>query len=100
MDIIITTLENGWTDNQLSLSWFWDTFIPFATAHKINNNPILLLVDSHDSHETDKLWKLTFNSNIIVLAFPSKCTHKLQPLDVLVFAQVQRWWSKQCDHSI
>jgi DDE superfamily endonuclease len=85
----ITTLPNGWTSNEIGLQWFKETFIPFATAHKVTDDPILCLVNGHDSHETDELWKLTYEFNIIVLAFPSKCTHKLQPLDVLVFSQVQ-----------
>jgi hypothetical protein len=33
----IATLPNGWTDNKLGLKWFKQTFIPFATAHKVNN---------------------------------------------------------------
>ena len=91
---------NGWTDNKLGLKWFQETFIPFATAHKINDAPILLLLDGHDSHETDKLRTLAYDHNIFILAFPSKCTHKLQPLDIMVFAQVQCQWSSHCDRHI
>ncbi|KAF9494423.1 hypothetical protein BDN71DRAFT_1374562, partial [Pleurotus eryngii] len=29
--------------------------------------------------------------------FPSKCTHKLQPLDVLVFASIQHAWKEHAD---
>jgi hypothetical protein len=39
----VTTLPNGWTDNILGLEWFKQAFISFATAHKVNDNPILLL---------------------------------------------------------
>ena len=46
---------NGWTDNGLGLKWFQETFILFTKAQKINNTPILLLLDGHDSHETDEL---------------------------------------------
>ena len=91
---------NGWTDNEIGLNWFQETFVPFATAHKIDDSPILLLVDGHDSHETDELRTIAYAHNIFVLAFPSKCTHKLQPLDVSVFAQVQHKWSSHCDRRI
>ena len=91
---------NGWTDNELGLKWFQETFIPFAMAHKINNTPILLLLDGHDSYETDELRAVAYEHNIFILAFPSKCAHKLQPLDVTVFAQVQHKWSSHCDHRI
>jgi len=93
----ISTSPNGWTDNELGLKWFQETFIPFANAHKINDTPILLLLDGHDSHETDELRMVAYEHNIFILAFPSKCTHKLQPLDVTVFAQIQCKWSSHCD---
>jgi len=93
----VGTSPNGWTDNELGLHWFKETFIPFASAHKINDAPILLLLDGHNSHETDELRTVAYEHNIFILAFPSKCTHKLQPLDVMVFAQLQRKWSLHCD---
>ena len=51
---------NGWTDMELSLEWFKQTFIPFATTHKLNDDPILLLLNGHDSHETDNLCVLAY----------------------------------------
>jgi hypothetical protein len=85
----VTMSPNGWTNNELGLKWFKQTFIPFATAHKLNDDPILLLLNGHNSHETNNLRVLTYEHDIFILAFPSKCTHKLQPLNVTVFAQVQ-----------
>jgi hypothetical protein len=96
----IATSPNGWTDNELGTEWFKQTFIPFATSQKKNDDPIILLLDGHDSHETDGLRALAYEHNVIVIAFPSKCTHKLQPLDVVVFAQTQRNWSNHCDRRI
>src|SRR6267142_2042636 len=96
----VATSPNGWTDNELGLEWFQQTFIPFATTHKLNDDPILLLLDGHNSHETDKLRAAAYKHNIFVLAFPSKCTHKLQPLNVIVFTQVQCQWAAHCDHCI
>jgi len=96
----VATSPNRWTDNELGLEWFQQTFIPFATTHKLNDDPILLLLNGHDSHETDKLHVLAYKHNIFILAFPSKCTHKLQPLDVTVFSQVQQKWSAHCDRRI
>ena len=96
----IATSPNGWTDNELGADWFEQTFVPFATAHKKTNDPILLLLDGHDSHETDGLRGVAYNHNVIVIAFPSKCTHKLQPLDVAVFAHTQKAWTNHCDRRI
>jgi hypothetical protein len=96
----VATSPNGWTDNEIGADWFQHTFVPFATAHKLNNTPIVLLLDGHDSHESDNLRNIAFQHNVIILAFPSKCTHKLQPLDVAVFSQTQRQWTSHCDRRI
>jgi DDE superfamily endonuclease len=96
----VATSPNGWTDNEIGADWFKHTFVPFATAHKMTDDPILLPVDGHDSHETDKLREVAYEHDIIVITFPSKCTHKLQPLDVVVFAQTQHNWSNHCDRRI
>src|SRR5216683_351643 len=96
----IATSANGWTDNKIGTVWFTETFIPFANNHKVTDVPVVLLLDSHNSHESDMFREATFQHQIIVVAFPSKCTHKLQPLDVIVFAQVQRLWSNHCDKCI
>jgi DDE superfamily endonuclease len=79
----VATSPNGWTDNELGTNWFQQTFIPFATSHKVSNDPIVLFLDGHDLHETDTLCKLAFDYNIYIIAFPSKCTHKLQPLVIV-----------------
>ena len=97
---VVAMSPNGWTDNELGLEWFKQTFIPFATAHKLNDDPILLLLNGCNSHETNNLRMLTYEHDIFILAFPSKCTHKLQPLDVTVFTQVQWKWSAHCNHRI
>lgn len=94
----VGTSPNGWTDNELGLRWFQETFVPFATMHKTNDTPILLLLDGHDSHETDELQTVAYQHNIFILTFPSKYTHKLQPLDVVVFSQLQHKWTSNCDH--
>jgi hypothetical protein len=96
----IATSPNGWTDNEIGTAWFTETFIPFANNHKAAGAPVVLLLDGHNSHESDMFREAAFQHHIIVVAFPSKCTHKLQPLDVVVFAQVQRLWSNHCDNRI
>jgi hypothetical protein len=96
----IGTSQNGWTDNELGAAWFKDQFIPFANSQKVSDDPIVLFVDGHDSHESEAFQNSAFESGIIAIAFPSKCTHKLQPLDVVVFSQTQRQWSKHCDRRL
>jgi len=87
--VAIATSPNGWTNNEIGTAWFTEMFIPFANDHKVANVPIVFLLDGHNSHELDVFCEAAFYHNIIVITFPSKCTHKLQPLDVVIFAQVQ-----------
>jgi hypothetical protein len=68
---------NGWTDNEIGTVWFMETFILFANDHKVTDAPVVLLLNGHNSHESDTFRKAAFQNNIIVIAFPSKCTHKL-----------------------
>jgi hypothetical protein len=84
---VIVTSPNSWTDNEISTAWFTETFIPFSNDNKVSNAPVILLLDGHNSHESDAFRNTAFQHNIIVITFPSKCTHKLQPLNVVIFAQ-------------
>lgn len=67
--------------------------------------PILLIMDGHESHESLNLKRVVYRHlrdsenpvEVIILCFPSKCTHKMQPLDVGVFSVVGRQWRKHCD---
>jgi len=97
---VIMTSPNGWTNNEIGTAWFTKTFIPFANSHKVSDEPIILLLNGHNSHKSDEFHGAVFQHNIIVIVFPSKCTHKLQPLDVIVFTQTQRHWSNHCDNCI
>ena len=49
------------------------------------DNPILLLVDNHESHVTIQAVDYARDNGIIYLSFPPHTTHRLQPLDVAVF---------------
>jgi hypothetical protein len=97
---VITTSPNGWTNNEIGTAWFIETFIPFSNNHKMTDASIILLLDGHNLHKLDAFCKAAFEHNIIIIAFPSKCTHKLQPLDIVIFAQTQRHWSNYCDNCI
>jgi hypothetical protein len=45
----------------------------------------ILLVDGHDSHERYSVLQMARMNNIIIVRFPSHCTHLLQPLDLVYF---------------
>lgn len=38
-----------------------------------------------------------YKNNVFLFCLPPKTTHQLQPLDVLIFGQVQEGWAKLCE---
>lgn len=87
---------NGWTDEGICAEWFEKSFIPQATAHRTDDKPILLIFDGHNSHASQRVLDLAKQHRIELHCLPAHTTHKLQPLDVGVFAQLQRGWKEQC----
>lgn len=61
-------------------------------------------MDGHETHEAHPIRRIIFEKmdemEVIIFCFPSKCTHKLQPLDVAVFSGVQREWQTICHAAI
>src|SRR6266404_511750 len=59
-------------------------------------------MDRHDTHEKPEIQHAIYECldnedlEIIILCFPSKTTHKCQPLDVLVFSAVEWQWQDIC----
>ncbi|KIK45040.1 hypothetical protein CY34DRAFT_802009 [Suillus luteus UH-Slu-Lm8-n1] len=94
----IATSPNGWTDQAIGEFWFTKVFLPNAEKCRVDQEkPIVLNMDGHNSHETDAIKVIAYDHGVIIIAFPSKTTHKLQPLDVGVFSSVQRKWISHCD---
>ncbi|XP_050337874.1 uncharacterized protein LOC126764118 [Bactrocera neohumeralis] len=63
---------------------FMRPFIKHTGANA--DSPTMLLLDNHGSHLSIEAIDLALDHGITLLSFPPKCTHKMQPLDVAVFA--------------
>jgi len=97
----IGTSESGWTDHDQANKWVAQVFIPAALEQQIDKEkPILFLIDGHNSHESLEFKSAVYqgqgDADIITMCFPSKCTHKVQLLDVGVFSHTQNAW--KCQH--
>ena len=63
-------------------------------------------MDGHETHETPEMQRVVYKHldnedlKIILFCLPSKTTHKIQPLDVAVFSQVEQRWQAVCDEAI
>jgi hypothetical protein len=76
--------KSGWMTEELFTEWF-KHFIEYVQP-QTRPQPTLLLADGHISHIRNlAVLDMAKLNNVIILIFPSHCSHKLQPLDVAVY---------------
>ncbi|XP_063216845.1 uncharacterized protein LOC134527825 [Bacillus rossius redtenbacheri] len=75
-------IQNGWMTRDGFLQVM--KHIQEVTAAS-KENPILVLLDNHDSHTSLDLVVFCRENGIVLLTFPPHCTHRIQPLDIAVF---------------
>ncbi|KAI7705110.1 hypothetical protein KC353_g13077 [Hortaea werneckii] len=91
-----TSSQNGWTSDELGYGWLTGLFEK-ETAVKAKRSWRLLIVDGHGSHLNMKFLNWCENHRILVVVFPPHSTHRLQPLDVSVFAPLAQHYSQALD---
>ncbi|CAH1960516.1 unnamed protein product [Acanthoscelides obtectus] len=84
--------KSAYTNPDLFLRWLKTHFVP-----RKPEGTTLLLLDGHTSHSSSvEMLQYAKEYNIILLCFPSHCTHYLQPLDRSVFKSVKSAFYKSC----
>ncbi|XP_018393355.1 PREDICTED: uncharacterized protein LOC108772330 [Cyphomyrmex costatus] len=68
---------------------FIDHFIKYVKPFA--EEPVLLLLDNHNSYVNIEVVEKAKKNNIIMLSFPPHCSHKLQPLDVGVYGPFKNY---------
>lgn len=61
------------------------------------DSPTLLLLDNYGAHLSVEAIDLALDHGIIMLSFPPKCTHRMQPLDVTVFGPFKAMFTVKHD---
>ena len=64
---------------------------------------VVLILDGHKSHENWELRHKIYafsDCKVVVFCFPSKTTHKFQPLDIIVFSPVGHKWRLSSEQGI
>ena len=62
------------------------------------DNPVLLILDNHESHLSIEGLDFCKANGIVVLSLPPHCSHKLQPLDRTVYGPLKKAVNSQCDN--
>ena len=87
-----TVSSNGWSCNALGLHWLEAIFHRY-TNNRASRGRRLLIVDGHSSHVNLQFISLCDRLRIILLILPPHSTHRLQPLDVSLFAPLARYYT-------
>jgi hypothetical protein len=96
LDWVIGVSENGWTDNELGLTWLREVFQKH-TAHHTKGVYRLLILDGHGSHVAPEFDLFCKENSIITPCMPPHSSHLLQPCDVGCFAVLKRSYGRQIE---
>ena len=94
-DWVIGVSDNGWTTNALGLAWLkhFDAHTKTRTVGTVR----LLILDGHESHNSQDFKDYCKNNNIVTLCMPPHSSHLLQPLDVGCFAALKKAYGRQVE---
>jgi hypothetical protein len=85
--------ENGWTTDELGLTWLKEVFNKHTQDRTVGTYRLLIL-DGHGSHVTGAFDQYAKQNSIIVLCMPPHSSHILQPLDVSCFAVLKQRYGR------
>ena len=78
---------SGWSNAEIFLEFLKHLF--YHIKYSVDQ-PVLLLLDNHESHVSIEGITLAKERGIIMLTFPPHTSHKLQPLDRGVFRPLKK----------
>lgn len=87
--------ESGWMQKHIFVAWF-KRFVAFTNPTA--ENPVLLLLDGHATHTKSlDLVLLARQHHVVIVCFPPHCTHRMQPLDVVLMAPLSQFYAQEVD---
>ena len=86
--------KSGWMTRENFI-----VFLKHFVKHSCSSpgNPVLLLLDNHESHVSIEAVDYAKQHGIMLLSFPPHCSHKLQPLDRTVYYPLKKHYNMECD---
>ena len=83
--------KSGWMQSEIFVQWF-KHFL-----HPTKDDPGLFVLDGHASHTKNfELIDMARENYVEILCLPPHCTHKLQPIDVLIMGLLSAYYSSEC----
>lgn len=87
---VFSMTESGYMNTETFYMWLANNFIPNLPPKR----PVVLLIDSHDSHIDLHTFELAEQNGILLYALLKNATHIVQPADVGLFGTVKKSWYK------
>lgn len=84
---------SGWISSAIFIQWMHH-FIKYSKPTL--DDPVLLIMDSHEAHLTYEVIRLAKDSGVILFTLPPHTSHKLQPLDKCVYGPLKRFYNDAC----
>ncbi|XP_023312194.1 uncharacterized protein LOC111692417 [Anoplophora glabripennis] len=78
---------SGWISAEVFVKYL-EHFIHHL--HSSKDNPVLLIMDNHESHISLRAIDLAKSNGVILLPIPPHTSHRLQPLDRCVYGPLNR----------
>lgn len=93
-NMIASVSDSGWISEKLFVDWLHH-FKSFARPSL--DNPILLILDNHESHISLAAYNICKKNNIHVLTLPPHTSHRMQPLDLTFHGPLKTAYNKECE---
>lgn len=87
--------DSGWINESLFVDWVHH-FISYSKPSK--EDPVLLILDNHESHISLEAFTLCRDHGIIMLTLPPHTSHRLQPLDLTYFGPIKTAYNQECEN--
>lgn len=97
--VFFSNSPTGWLNNDLGLAWLEQVFNRYTTA-KARRGWRLLILDGHGSHITADFIDFCDTNRILLAIFPPHSTHSLQPLDVVLFSPLAKYYTTELNRQL
>lgn len=94
-NMVAAVSDSGWINESLFVEWLHH-FISYAKPTK--DDPILLVLDNHDSHISLDVYTLCRDKGIVLLTLPPHTSHRLQPLDLTFYGPIKTAYNRECQY--
>lgn len=85
---------SGWMNGEL-FSLVMKHFVQYSGS--TIENPSILILDNHESHLSVETLNIAKKNGVIMVTLPPHCSHRLQPLDISVFASFKAHYNSAVD---